>query len=1278
MLHSISGKTHRTWTLLAILAILAAASTSTRALSQEEIEGLDSFKIAIPKLLKLLPVWQEDTATRGCHFTGVYCDPDGHVKTIHLPTFNLGGSMPAKLWYFPSLETLSIESQGLVGTIPSEIANLTKCQYLNLGDNELSGTIPESICSMPLQRLSLNDNRLMGTLPPCLGSLQDLIELDIIENLLNGSFPDSIWSLPSLEVLGTSNNRFTGTISDDIGQMIDLRVLFIADNRFTGSLPESIGQLTNLSEFRFNNNFFSGSIPTSLTQIYNITGIDGSNNRFNGTLPDFSRTDLHELNFANNQLTGPLHKEGVEWLPHAALILSQNQLSGTIPSWYNGKELSIIRLADNQLSGTIPDLSKCPHLTELDLHGNDLTGTFPDIPERLQKLDMSYNRLHGNIPAGHIIGEMTELYIQHNQFSGEMTPFMMNTLSSLDISANNFTFDIYALRPYVWLGWLNASHNNLFGSVDDVLVSLKPYLVSVDVSHNRLAEPVDWNTIGARFRHDSLTYLALNGNPIPPITDYRAVDGLSPLNFSLVTPTYSCRLLSFNTKSGEFIYDDSMFSYSSCQCNDNWVGEPPNSCLSCSDTLAASATCNGSNTFWKEMNYYAYFDSDKKLRTEPCLASPELLRAKLNPCPRVEESLSDVKAFEQHCALGSTGRRCSQCICPSNDASKCWFSRDFHCVECKATLPPRTAVALFFVLLSISLLLLTFFIAKSLSNRSFLRAKPLNEQPKAMLVFLLIFARLRLATQHGLLYITITFIQFSTELVQWNLAIEQAIFNLTNGDVTGFGLQCVFRKLNQPLYIFLIQTTAPFALLCFIWLAVGIAKLISLRFVSSNRTGVHIASPDSNPAQSYRNLDGHSDIEYSNGSNLHASEESKSYDPSRRLLDQSSRPSESDYASIQNNSEEVRNGNTSTEDVEVSSGRNARSLGVSLTIAAVNLLYFGFATNTVRAFFWEQQQYTNNYFMAMHPFMIWDDPEARNIRAFARFFLSFVICVPLVIFSLLWVFRKRARDPKVLAYLGPLFRSFTARQFWWEMVLTARKIVIAVIIGAIPESNVFRPWAVVSTISLFLGLQLYFQPWRRKIENYFDQISSIVLILTYVPHFQSSGMNGGPALLVTTKTIVLLFILVALGFWIWKSATEPLVAENQKKSKKKARHSDEEENRGNGGKFLRARFNDLEEAEIAADDINEPDLLDGAVAASLLEEEHGNQLRWDNESAEDEDHTSADEEETIDPQRNVSQSDDDVPAPRSFIEGIMESMPFDPVSRLSIPNPSIQGSFGAK
>lgn len=111
---------------------------------------------------------------------------------------------------------------------------------------------------------------------------------------------------------------------------------------------------------------------------------------------------LRTISFMNNNFTGPMpefNKIGAL----KSLLLSGNDFSGEIPKDFFShlNSLKKVWLNENKFTGNIPDsLAKLTHLIELHLENNQFTGPIPDFKKPINSLDLSNNKLKGQIPAG--------------------------------------------------------------------------------------------------------------------------------------------------------------------------------------------------------------------------------------------------------------------------------------------------------------------------------------------------------------------------------------------------------------------------------------------------------------------------------------------------------------------------------------------------------------------------------------------------------------------------------------------------------------------------------------------------------------------------------------------------------------------------------------------------------------------------------------------------------------------------------------------------------------
>ena len=114
---------------------------------------------------------------------------------------------------------------------------------LDLSANQLSGPISPGIDDLidnltALQVLDLNGNRLNGAIPTTLGSLSNLIHLDLGANQLSDPIPwTQVNSLSNLIHLDLSSNNLSGPIGVD--DLTALQVLDLSSNNLSGPIPST-------------------------------------------------------------------------------------------------------------------------------------------------------------------------------------------------------------------------------------------------------------------------------------------------------------------------------------------------------------------------------------------------------------------------------------------------------------------------------------------------------------------------------------------------------------------------------------------------------------------------------------------------------------------------------------------------------------------------------------------------------------------------------------------------------------------------------------------------------------------------------------------------------------------------------------------------------------------------------------------------------------------------------------------------------------------------------
>ncbi|KAL0377032.1 UNVERIFIED_CONTAM: putative LRR receptor-like serine/threonine-protein kinase [Sesamum calycinum] len=264
---------------------------------------------------------------------------------------------------------------------------------------------------------------LSGSLPPSIGNFsRHLTYLVISGTQVHGEVPSSIGNLVGLRRLVLYDNDLEGPIPWDLGKLSSLLELYLGANRFKNKLPSSFGNMTSLTILSLRGNYFSGNLPQSFSNCTNLLNLDLSTNNFNGPIPQeiMSLSSISmSLNLSYNAFIGSIPTE-VESLKNVEkLDLSHNRFSGLIPSSLS-KCLSLqqLFLEGNLFQGEIPlGLKALRGLVELDLSRNNFSGPIPSFLAelRLEKLNLSYNRLQGEVPQEGIFRNRTAFSLDGNK-----------------------------------------------------------------------------------------------------------------------------------------------------------------------------------------------------------------------------------------------------------------------------------------------------------------------------------------------------------------------------------------------------------------------------------------------------------------------------------------------------------------------------------------------------------------------------------------------------------------------------------------------------------------------------------------------------------------------------------------------------------------------------------------------------------------------------------------------------------------------------------------------
>ncbi|XP_073000883.1 receptor-like protein EIX2 [Typha latifolia] len=490
--------------LMVWLLLLISPSLSLKAVGScipQERDALLSFKTGIKYTRELLPSWKGQDC---CQWWGVTCSnlTDNVVK---LDLHNMCNLQVYDIYYGNPI---------LGGDISPSLSTLKNLRYLDLSSNYFGGQrIPEFMGSFKnLRYLNLSFTGFSGSIPPQLGNLSKLLYLDLAENTLQSV--DLVAWLPRLSFL--RHLDMTG---------VDLSVVVINWVQPLSMLPSSLRVLR----------LFGCNLNTTLSSLFN------------------SSSTLVSLDLSYNSLHGPLPNGLLGNMTSLEqLLLRSNDLSGGIPrTLKNLHNLDELDLSWNDLS-MVESLSMLPSSLRVDLSNCNLNTTLSVLFKyssnftSLVSLDLSSNLLHGSIPDGRLLGNMTSLEqlllwdndlssvipgtlenlhnlefldLSYNQFSDEIAELMErlpHKVQSLSLFENNFTGSLASCIAHMSsLRVLDLSYNNLVGSIPLGMGKLSN-LSMLDLSSNHL----DGTMIEDHFASlIKLKYIYLSNNSLTIVLD---------------------------------------------------------------------------------------------------------------------------------------------------------------------------------------------------------------------------------------------------------------------------------------------------------------------------------------------------------------------------------------------------------------------------------------------------------------------------------------------------------------------------------------------------------------------------------------------------------------------------------------------------------------------------------------------------------------------------------------------------------------------------------------
>lgn len=279
--------------------------------------------------------------------------------------------------------------------------------------------VANTVCHVT--NIQLKGLNLTGVIPPEFGDLDYLQEIDLSRNYINGSIPINLFKAP-LTILAAVGNRISGSIPKEIGNMTTLEELVLENNQLGGRLPESLGNITRMRRLVLSANDFTGTIPDAFAKLKNLTDFRIDGTQISGKMPALigNWTNINRLDMQGTSMEGPIPPNITSLTSLTQLRISD--LSGSnsgFPNFQKSKDMKILILRNCLIEDSIPDyFGQWTKLKLLDLSFNRLTG---EIPGTIQSLDLDY------------------LFLSNNSLSGTVPDWILSSKNNYDISYNNFT-----------------------------------------------------------------------------------------------------------------------------------------------------------------------------------------------------------------------------------------------------------------------------------------------------------------------------------------------------------------------------------------------------------------------------------------------------------------------------------------------------------------------------------------------------------------------------------------------------------------------------------------------------------------------------------------------------------------------------------------------------------------------------------------------------------------------------------------------------------------------
>lgn len=382
--------------------------------------------------------------------------------------------------------------------------NVTRLKYLNLRLTGLYGQLPDAVLGdkmTSLQVLDLSYNHNMGIMAADLRNLCDLEILDLTQTLPSGDITELFDNLTQcssrkLAELYLGGNNITGKLPQWMGILSSLVTLDLSGNHLTGHVPSGIATLTNLTNFDLRDNNLDGVITgRHLAGLRSLKNIGLSHNSLKVEIdPEWSPPFSLEYGYFDSCHMGPNFPA---WLQSQVgilkLVMSNTSIHDTLLHWFctTFSQAAFVDMSNNRIGGELPTCMGTMSLEQLYLSSNQIVGQLPVLPSSLEILDMSSNSLSGPLPRDFGTPNLVALDLFSNHFNGHIPASMceLQFLFALDLSNNLMDGEIpdCSSSGIRFMMYLRLSNNSFYGKFPSTFLQNCPLLNFVDLTQNKFS-----------------------------------------------------------------------------------------------------------------------------------------------------------------------------------------------------------------------------------------------------------------------------------------------------------------------------------------------------------------------------------------------------------------------------------------------------------------------------------------------------------------------------------------------------------------------------------------------------------------------------------------------------------------------------------------------------------------------------------------------------------------------------------------------------------------------